>query len=541
MTSIEPTRPQLSVRDVLALSDADLTQYMEQNRRSDGNFVPDIADWDTLPKDQREALAGRLKFGARKAGEAVRSRSVDLDQVNARLLKAATDDASPRVMPVPRRRERSPLRPLAELRAIERCLEREVEKGHYNALVNDGGRPYYPIALLEDVSENPLKYRTMVQPWQDNKRMLVVEEDTEELAALEADPLHLMPLWKVRERQRNRGYPYLRWVEKPKHTGAEEGDSGGQAAPDADHYDVFSVYAEKVKRRLAIHGFTRTFQLDKDPKRQDKLTTWIEYLNYEYSWYDRYAQYIKRLQPQHDEDWKKLVDSGVLRPSETEEYLLTDESSIERGSEWSAARRALESAKAAAYAAVAETEKAKNGRSRLSTTERKRGLARAHPNYLAAEETWKSTKRRGDLITGFIRGIRDYRITKDDVHRQGILLQWILKQVPLVEAELNESKAAEYSEPGIADASATKRIANTASSTRLANDASRKTRGGRITKNAPQRQGGSSQAPGPDTLSRQVQKPRHLIEDAAHPTSMCLGTLATQDSTQTPQETAQHK
>jgi hypothetical protein len=40
-----------------------------------------------------------------------------------------------------------------------------------------------------------------------------------------------------------------------------------------------------VEERPAEHGFTRSFELDKEPKRQDTLTTCIEYLDFEYCWY----------------------------------------------------------------------------------------------------------------------------------------------------------------------------------------------------------------------------------------------------------------
>lgn len=62
MASFEPTSPELSARDVLAFSDAELVQFMEQNRRPDGGFDLDVAGWDSLPKDQREKLAERLKY-----------------------------------------------------------------------------------------------------------------------------------------------------------------------------------------------------------------------------------------------------------------------------------------------------------------------------------------------------------------------------------------------------------------------------------------------------------------------------------------------
>lgn len=62
MASFEPTSPELSARDVLTFSDAELVQFMEQNRRPDGGFDLDVAGWDSLPKDQREKLAERLKY-----------------------------------------------------------------------------------------------------------------------------------------------------------------------------------------------------------------------------------------------------------------------------------------------------------------------------------------------------------------------------------------------------------------------------------------------------------------------------------------------
>jgi hypothetical protein len=62
MASFEPTGPGLSARDVLALSDADLAQFMERSRRPDGGFDLDVADCHRLPKSQREKLAERLKY-----------------------------------------------------------------------------------------------------------------------------------------------------------------------------------------------------------------------------------------------------------------------------------------------------------------------------------------------------------------------------------------------------------------------------------------------------------------------------------------------
>jgi hypothetical protein len=66
---------------------------------------------------------------------------------------------------------------------------------------------------------------------------------------------------------------------------------------------VFCGYAKAVKRRLASHSFTQPFELDEDPKKQHGPTTWIEYLNYEYWWLDKYTSDIERLEPERDKLW----------------------------------------------------------------------------------------------------------------------------------------------------------------------------------------------------------------------------------------------
>jgi len=313
---------------------------------------------------------------------------------------------------------------------------------------------------------------------------MAVEKHTKGLAAIEANPSHLRDFWNFKEGERYRDYRYLSRIRKPKPTGPEEeGGTKNPATPEGDNR--FPDYVDNVKLRLAQHGFTRPFQLDKDPSRQDKLTTWIEYLNYEYAWHDRLTRRVEHLQAPHDAAWTKLVESGVLRPSETEEYLWTDEAMWEWHREYTAAEKAHELATKAADAILAEVEKAKHGNSRLSAPARKRELARCLPRTLATKEAWRLAKRRDDLLTEFFRGVEDHPIAKKDVYRQDVRLQWVLEQVPLIETELEL-------EASVPDA---------ASSSRPANDASRKTRSGRVTKNASTRVGSCrGTRPRPDVL-----------------------------------------
>ena len=251
----------------------------------------------------------------------------------------------------------------------------------------------------------------------------------------------------------------------------------------------FPEYIKEAKRRLARHGFIRTFQFEEDPTRQDGLTTWIEYLNYEYSRYDDYNRRVEKLQPGHDEAWKRLVESGALRPGETEEYLLTDESSLLRQSELIRAQEALNAVEADAKAILIEYEEVNKGRGKLGRAECFRKMTSISSRFAPAREALKAAEKRNP-ITQFIMETGEYMNAKHDVYRHSVLLSWVLEQVPLVEAEIAEAKVTEpRSTPDMADAPALQHTAQAASSPQPTKDTSRKTQGGRITKNTSRRQG----------------------------------------------------
>ena len=292
-------------------------------------------------------------------------------------------------------------------------LERETE--YYNTLLREGGRPSHPVSLGRDVLEDPGEYREILSYWQlDN-------HDAEGR------------VWKVFGSQMGNWQHFRRWQRKNR--------EGGR----------FPKYVEGVKGGLVEHGFTRSFQLEEDPERQDKLTTWIEYLDFEYWWYDKDMRFVKRLKPRYDEAWKKLVDSGVLRPSETEEFICNIDSAFQRASEEDQAEKAVESAKSA----VMSAEKAITdlGRSSLSQREPRQRLAAAHSRLDAALMSLESIRRRNDLISEFHKKTKphvvkgklkeSYRSAKHGAECRSILLRWMLQQLPLIELELNQAKVAE--------------------------------------------------------------------------------------------------
>ena len=381
------------------------------------------------------------------------SRPFDLGQLNSRLLEIAADNnKSPRrAWPPLFEQERSPAPPLP---SKEEQLEGE--RRTYNALIKIGGRPCYPIDLLEDVFEDPKKYHDMLacwrtsdtewrvfrkqlarwqgfRNWQRYVRGILIDDGFSEYADI-MKPLVANDPWFARTILSNRQLD-----EQLKNMW--EWSRNGWKLYGAREVGGFPAHVEAVKRRLAQHGFTRSFQLDEDPKRQDRLTTWIEYLNYECWWYERYSREVWRQQPYYDETWRNLADLNVLRPFETANYILSDVWPLRQENEKLCAFNAVKSAEAAAKAVYVSTQTYPS-RSNFTKLERMRMLQEAHSGLLAARESLQSIQRRGHLISNFRQTIQHYNMAKKEAERHTILLRWIIEQMPCVEAELKQSKVA---------------------------------------------------------------------------------------------------
>jgi hypothetical protein len=152
----------------------------------------------------------------------------------------------------------------------------------------------------------------------------------------------------------------------------------------------------------------------------------------------RYTRLVKKLQPGYDRAWKTLVDSNVLRPSETEEYVCDMKFAFQCQSEREQAQKAVKAAEAVVISVQEAGDELRD--SRLTPPAR---LQIAQSRLDVAKEFLESIKRRNDLTTDFKRAARNYLIAKEDVDQHNAKLRWILEQVPLVEAELRESETAE--------------------------------------------------------------------------------------------------
>ncbi|KAF2193575.1 hypothetical protein K469DRAFT_745128 [Zopfia rhizophila CBS 207.26] len=456
MTSSPLLSPKLFARDLAAYSDAELDRYLEESGR-----VVEVEDPENLP----ESFIQRLRNRARRTSETVQSRPVDLDQVAARLLQvSASKEAPPRSSFPPTRSpvyEEEPYpkddyhqlwetsststQPYDEEEEYRKSLQGETKA--YHALVSDGGRPSHPLSLLEDIVKSPGEYREILSFWQDRGKPDDWKRDD-----WEQDRRHQRMLGHTNVTIGGRSiddeddWQYI-WRRKKENYG--DGQivivSGqyrtwesfvGRQQPTTNEEGRFSMYVRAVKDRLTKHGFTRTFQLDEDPARQDKLTTWIEYLGYEYWWYDQYA--LSKCQQQRlDDAWKKLVNAKVLRPFETQEFICSIESGFLERSERERAEEAVESAKSAVM--LARKAISDPGHAKRSPKEYQQRLVEAQFKLDAAEKEYGSIKRRHNLIYEFTERTKNNRFSKRNAECHSILLQWMLQQLPLIELELKQS------------------------------------------------------------------------------------------------------
>lgn len=378
-------------------------------------------------------------------------------------------------------------------------------------LVSDGGRPCYPIALVQAFSENTGAYPGLADPWLRNgwevfdiqldhwhrflqwqqlirgiydsdaayvryasktKLMMDFYHDPE-AQELEANPLHLMESWKQVETRLNPDWKHL---------------ANGDNLPPLIKGQPFLTHVEVVKYRLSQRGVAHNIQLKEDGKQQDKLSTWLEYLAYQYAWCDRYARQLKRRQLRFDQEWERLVASGVLHDWETAEYLGTDPSGFERQGEINAAYRPVGYAEKAVEALLSEIEKCKQqSPSNPRLQELERSLAEAKSKEVTARQGYEVVMARLQPIRRFIRTTGNYRETQRNIQKNGELAQWILDQLSLVEAELSEDGNPE-SGPSPAQSSPVSRpAAQQTPPPQPAHDAGRKTRSGRVTKQSAQR------------------------------------------------------
>ena len=356
------------------------------------------------------------------------SRPIDLDDLTARLqhVSGARQALSepPSLHTVDTEKDTSESSPslrsrettaslLDEEEEYRRVLKHETK--FYNTIIREGGQPSHSASLGRDILDDPGELREILLYWQRDN----------------GDAEGRRVWWVF-------GSQFCRWKDfrEYQRTNRDQGR--------------FPTYNNTVERSLARHGFTRPFKLDEDPERQDKLTTWIEYLDYEFWLYDKDMRIVKRLQPQYDAAWNQLVDAQVLRTFETEEFICDVDSAFQRGREEERAEKAVEASRLGVT--TAERAISDPRRSHLSEQALRQRLATAESKLDAANKSLKSIKRRNDLVHEFLEKVKlpsvSYVSAKEDAEWRSILLRWILQQIPIIERQLNHAKVAENTSAG---------------------------------------------------------------------------------------------
>ncbi|KAL2689337.1 hypothetical protein Neosp_003390 [[Neocosmospora] mangrovei] len=467
LRSREPTPFTLPVSELMAMSDEQLMQFMKEHRDTKGNYTLPVDGWEKLSKDQRERLASRLKAQERVLSLDIepRSQSLNLDDLDACLRQVPSDSRPTKAQDVPQEELSRHGSPATNNRA--QCKEDETE--FYNDLINDGGRPLYPIDQIDDVLKNPEEHREMLRPWQKipcandpfdifqrqldrwrdfrkwqkDNRQLEDENDSYEayveyitywtkkssledacaefFANMEANPLFLKPYWEQKQILRRWERRYRR--ERGCH------DSG--------------EYFEAIKRRLASHDFTRPFELNEDPEQQDQLATWIEYLGFEYWWLDKHSEDIERLAPEHDKAWKELVDSRLVGPGDTPESIRLDSTALRHEHESRGANAEVQMAREE-YENACQSTQQSSQRFLIDSERRGEMMVKALRDLEAAERRKTEAKTRHDRVRDFVRGTYDYFDAKRKLVCHSLLVQWVLEQIPLVEAEMAQVEAEKF-------------------------------------------------------------------------------------------------
>ncbi|KAK3065163.1 hypothetical protein LTS18_007666 [Coniosporium uncinatum] len=405
-----------------------------------------------------------------------------MDQVAARLLQApAYQEASSRQSSTTP--TASPPSDEERERGEDYQKQLKVETEAYHKLVRDGGRPPFPLDIFEGVIKDHERYpehHDILSYWADcrNEATGVIRCFSGDLGHWEYFRIlqqfareHKFEdewmLFTVAEWRKSFLFSLNSEMFPTRHPEKWHSQSESTWEEYYKRYNLsidkptdrfgFPEYTKALKKRLARHGMTRTFQLDDDPARQDGLTTWIEYVNYIARSYEMPAKFMKRRQKQYNKDWKKLVKSGVLRPDETTRDSLKDtQRALQDEHEQRSAEKAVESAKRDIM--LAEMAISNSQRFDRSVENLQQALIKAQAQLETAITEHESIKRRCRLTLEFLVRTRGYSNAKCEAERLSILLRWTLQQVPLIGLESTPFGIAQISPSGDADGSRTGRL-----------------------------------------------------------------------------------
>lgn len=314
---------------------------------------------------------------------------LDLDALDARLHQIDSTSAPG-----------SPLEDLPPCRRLTSPIDfedasRRGETMCYNTLLQKGGRPLYPIDLLDSVSRNTAMYSDILRPFSDYRW------DEYE--------------WQVFGPQLERWNKFQSYQSRCRRQ--REKTKGAYS---------FVHHVEALQRRLAELNLTYGIDPKWEADTQDKMTTWFEYVHFECYCVDEFVLDLEDLQPEHDKGFQKLVDDGLVPRDRDPEYMRSRECVAEEGRKEELAKSNYDRAKIKfdnlAASADADSEALESAREVMDI------------EY--AE--WQSFKYRNDRIEEFVISMFPLQTAKERLPKNEKVRQWALDQLPLVEAEMQQ-------------------------------------------------------------------------------------------------------
>ncbi|KAJ3483828.1 hypothetical protein NLG97_g7213 [Lecanicillium saksenae] len=343
----------------------------------------------------------------------------------------------------------------------------KLEKAAYVKLIQDGGRPLYPIKMIGEVSESPQKYRKLLRPFWAHPGIQYRPD-------LGMDWEVFQRQWRQRQSYRNRQLDNRGIIEEPdfdayvrehkeflirgyKGKGLDEIEDNPeslkgpgtqweleQATRDRERQtnrepecETFVQYQQALKRRLLRHGYNNDVVFLEEPKAQNALTEWVEYLGFECWWKDEYIREYERRNDIYTRRWEYIRGQDWVGSDETPELLDSWEAYDQRQAlrqqsqrDVDKARQAVDDAKNQLSGVDLECAKKSNVSSTLDAALRK---------LEQAEERYCDVDRRNQLIARLGSDRRGCQAAKQSIDSQSALLDWASQQIPLIKAEMSRA------------------------------------------------------------------------------------------------------
>ncbi|OAR00506.1 hypothetical protein LLEC1_03035 [Akanthomyces lecanii] len=219
--------------------------------------------------------------------------------------------------------------------------------------------------------------------------------------------------------------------------------------------DDFDDYQAAVVARLDRNGVRR---LDKNNAElpglilssrfwdQDPMTTWTEYLAYEYWQMEQYDDDVDKHQPEHDGAYQRLESTVTLGGHETADFLATEDAKLQRRVELDEAYAQFDEATLNFVRLEQRRVMWRSpGNTYMMHHRRTRMLAEAQAELEAAEAAKDAAVRREEQIKAFLHETETYREARDIRARHNHLLAWARSEY---DRRMGETLATSVEEPG---------------------------------------------------------------------------------------------